>query len=78
LNAGVLGVEMKDEVKPPVLISILDMASPMSFYRPIGAKFNGQGVDGGGVKGIGSENGDRDDAASLRVDGVVGVAGFDV
>ena len=73
-----MGVEMEEEVKPPVVIGILDVASPVSFYRSIGAKFYAQWIDVGGIKGSSGEDGYRDYLLALGADGVVGAAGFDV
>jgi hypothetical protein len=64
LNARGLGLEMEDQVGLAVVVHVPHMAFAV-YLCPVGAEADGQRIDGGGIEGIGGQDGDLDGAVAL-------------
>ena len=77
-NPRILGVEVEDKVEITISIDIFSVSSSMSFSSPMRSKLDAQGIDGGGVKSVGSQNGDWDHSLTLGINAVEEATRFDV
>ena len=65
LNARRPGLEVEDEVGLAVVVDVLEVPLLVCRFRTLGAEADARGVDGGGVEGVGGQDGDPDNPVVL-------------
>jgi hypothetical protein len=78
LDARFLGVEVEYQVIITVPINVLDVTLAMRLCSSIWAKLDAQGINSGGIEGIGSEDSYTDYPFALRINAVREAARLDV
>jgi hypothetical protein len=56
LNTGGLGLEVEHEIGLAVVIHILDVSLLVRLLRALGAEADAQGINGGGIEGVGGQD----------------------